>query len=132
MGYNSIEDILEYMPNNPKHSVAMLNALDSIKVIDPACGSGHFLTTAVNVLTRIEASILLAIGKTPDLYELKRKVVSYNIFGVDMDDIGAEITKLRLWLSIISEMRDRRDNKTLPNIDFNIISGNTLMVFSNI
>ncbi len=127
VGYNSIEDILEYMPNNPKHSVAMLNALDSIKVIDPACGSGHFLTTAVNVLTRIEASILLAIGKTPDLYELKRKVVSYNIFGVDMDDIGAEITKLRLWLSIISEMRDRRDNKTLPNIDFNIISGNTLI-----
>jgi len=125
--YDSVKDILKNMPPNPKHSAAMLKALDSIKVIDPACGSGHFLTTAVNIMTRIQASILLAMGKTPDLYGLKRKVVSYNIFGVDMDPIGAEITKLRLWLSIISEMRVNVDNKTLPNIDFNIISGNTLI-----
>lgn len=126
-GYETIEDVLGNMPPNRKHCYAMLNAIDTIRVIDPACGSGHFLTTAANVMTRIIASIQLAIGEPIDLYQIKRKVISYNIFGVDIDEIGAEITKLRLWLSIISEVRDIQHTETLPNIDFNIMSGNTLI-----
>lgn len=126
-GFDSIEDVIGNMPRNKKHCVAMLQAIDTIKIIDPACGSGHFLTTAANVITRVVASIRLAIDEPLDLYQIKRKVVTYNIYGVDMDKVGAEIAKLRLWLSIIAEVKDPLHTETLPNIDFNIMSGNTLI-----
>ena len=131
-GYVSIEDILHDMPKNPKHSYQMLRSVDEIRVLDPACGSGHFITTAANVLTRVKASIMLAMGQTPNMYDIKRTVISKNIFGVDIDEIAVEITKLRLWLSIISEATTRdiesgEHIETLPNIDFNIVAGNSLV-----
>ena len=58
-GYVSNEDILHEMPKNPRHSYQMLRSIDEIRVLDPACGFGHFITTAANVLTRIKASIML-------------------------------------------------------------------------
>ena len=131
-GYTSIEDILANMPKNPKHSYQMLRSIDEIRVLDPACGSGHFLTAAANVLARVRASILLAIGQPLNMYDIKRTVISKNIFGVDIDEIGVEITKLRLWLSIVAEatkveIGSKEHIETLPNIDFNIIAGNSLV-----
>lgn len=131
-GYSSIEDILNYMPQNPKHAHQMLRTIDEIRVLDPACGSGHFITVAANVLARVRASIMLAIGQTPHMYDIKRMVISKNIFGVDIDEIAVEVTKLRLWLSIISEatiedIKSSEQIETLPNIDFNIVSGNSLV-----
>lgn len=131
-GYNSIEDILHHMPKNPKHSYQMLRAIDEIRVLDPACGSGHFVTIAANAIARIKASIILAMGETPNMYDIKRMVISRNIFGVDIDEIGIEITKLRLWLAIISEatqedIKSIEHIETLPNIDFNIVAGNSLI-----
>jgi type I restriction-modification system DNA methylase subunit len=128
-GLDSIEDMLSALPPNRKQITAMLNRIDSIKIIDPACGSGHFLTVVLNEFARIEASLLLGIGETPDYYNIKRKIVTNNLYGVDIDEIGVEVTKLRIWLSIISEV-DRKDKdhvKSLPNVDFNILNGNTLV-----
>ncbi|MCL4480923.1 MAG: BREX-1 system adenine-specific DNA-methyltransferase PglX [Candidatus Thermoplasmatota archaeon] len=128
-GIDSIEDMLSALPPNKKQITAMLNRIDSIKIIDPACGSGHFLTVVLNEFARIEASLLLGMGETPDYYDIKRKIVTNNLYGVDIDEIGIEITKLRIWLSIISEA-DRNDKdhvQSLPNVDFNILNGNTLV-----
>ena len=91
-----------------------------------------FLTTAANILARVRASILIAINEPVDTYNIKRLVISKNIFGVDIDEIGVEITKLRLWLSIIAEamaqdIQNKEHIETLPNIDFNIIVGNSLV-----
>ncbi len=128
-GLDSIEDMLSALPPNRKQVTAMLNRIDGIKIIDPACGSGHFLTVVLNEFARIEASLLLGMGETPDYYNIKRKIVTNNLYGVDIDEIGVEITKLRIWLSIISEA-DRKDKdhvQSLPNVDFNILNGNTLV-----
>ena len=131
-GYNSMEDILHNMPKNPKHSYQMLRAIDEIHVLDPACGSGHFVTIAANVIARVKASIMLAMGEVPNMYDIKRMAISRNIFGVDINEIAVEITKLRLWLSIISEatqedIKSIEHIETLPNIDFNIAVGNSLV-----
>jgi SAM-dependent methyltransferase len=131
-GYASIEDILHNMPKNPKHSYQMLRSIDEIRVLDPACGSGHFITAAANVLARVKASIMLALDLTPNMYGIKRTVISKNIFGVDIDEIAVEVAKLRLWLSIISEattkdIKSGEHIETLPNIDFNIVAGNSLV-----
>ncbi len=126
-GYNNVGDVLNNIPKNPIHIREMLKQIESIKILDPACGSGHFLVNAANFLARIEASLYLALGEDPDLFAIRKKVVSESIFGVDIDEISVEITKLRLWLSVVSQVKDENHIETLPNIEFNILAGNSLI-----
>ena len=128
-GYNSIEDILDpkSMPKNPMHIRKMIEYINSIKVLDPACGSGHFLTAALSHILRVKETLLRAIGENIDRYKLKRDIISKNIFGVDIDENAIEIARLRLWLSVIEDVKDSEHVDTLPNIDFNIFPGNSLI-----
>jgi SAM-dependent methyltransferase len=128
-GYNSIEDILnpENVPKNPRHIRKMIDLIDTVRVLDPACGSGHFLTAMLSLILRVKGSLLSAIGESVDRYRLKRDIISHNLFGVDIDPNAVEIARLRLWLSLIEEVTDPEHIETLPNIDFNIIAGNTVV-----
>jgi type I restriction-modification system DNA methylase subunit len=132
-GYDSIEDILiqENMPKNPTHVHRMIDSIDSIRVLDPACGSGHFLTAMLSLILRVKESLMNAIGEKVDRYKLKRDIISHNLFGVDIDPNAVEIARLRLWLSLIEEVADTEHVETLPNIDFNIIAGNSLVGWMN-
>lgn len=129
-GYNSIDDILDphKIPKNPEHIKNMIASLDTIKIIDPACGSGHFLTAALSYLLRVKVDLLKAANQPVERYRLKRSIVSENLFGVDINEIACEIARLRLWLSIIEEVDGIPSHiDTLPNIDFNIVVGNSLI-----
>lgn len=128
-GYNSIEDILDpaHVPKNPMHIKKMIESLGLLRVLDPACGSGHFLTAMLSLILRVKESLLRAIPEDVDRYRLKREIISQNLFGVDIDENAIEIARLRLWLSIIEEVKDSEHIETLPNIDFNIIAGNSLI-----
>ena len=128
-GYNSIEDILnpENMPKNPMHIRKMIESLGLLRILDPACGSGHFLTAVLSLILRVKESLLRAIPEDVERYKLKREIISQNLFGVDIDENAVEIARLRLWLSIIEEVEDLEHIETLPNIDFNIIAGNSLI-----
>jgi type I restriction-modification system DNA methylase subunit len=132
-GYDSLEDILraENMPRNPKHIRKMIDSIDNVRVLDPACGSGHFLTAMLASILRVKESLLRAIGENVDRYRLKRDIISNNLFGVDIDQNAVEIARLRLWLSLIEEVADPEHIETLPNIDFNIIAGNALIGWLN-
>jgi len=128
-GYNSIEDILspENMPKNPMHKRKMIEAIESIRILDPACGSGHFLTAMLSQVLRVKENLLRTLGKNVERCKLKREIISQNLFGVDIDENAVEIARLRLWLSIIEEVENAEHVDTLPNIDFNIIAGNSLV-----
>ena len=128
-GYDSIEDILdrEKIPKNPMHVRKMIESIETIRVLDPACGSGHFLTAMLSQILRVKASLLRSMGEDVQRYKLKREIISQNLFGVDIDEIAVEIARLRLWLSIIEEVKNPEHVETLPNIDFNIIAGNSLI-----
>ena len=128
-GYNSIEEILkpENIPKNPIHVRKMLESLGTIKILDPACGSGHFLTAMLSEILRVQEYLLKIVGDDIDRCKLKRDIISSNIFGVDIDENAVEIARLRLWLSIIEEVEDVSHIDTLPNIDFNILVGNSLV-----
>lgn len=132
-GYDSIEDILnpERMPKNPMHIKKMVESIGTIKILDPACGSGHFLTAALAYFLRVKESLLRTIEDSVERYDLKRDIISQNVFGVDIDENAVEIARLRLWLSIIEEVEDPEHIETLPNIDFNIFSGNSLIGWLN-
>lgn len=132
-GYDSLEILLnsENMPRNPIHVRRMIEAIDDIRVVDPACGSGHFLTAMLSMILRVKESLIRSIGEKVDRYKIKSEIIRRNLYGVDLDENAVEIARLRLWLSLIEEVHDSRNISTLPNIDFKIVPGNALVGWLN-
>jgi type I restriction-modification system DNA methylase subunit len=129
--YHSLSDVFENMPRNPLDVKRLIEAVDKVRILDPACGSGHFLTGTLSKILQIKESLLKITGQTIDRCRLKRDIVSKNLFGVDIDENAVEIAKLRLWLSIIQDVEGSAHVETLPNIDFNVFSGNSLIGWLN-
>lgn len=119
------ETIGRYLEENP-------DKLDTIKILDPACGSGAFLNQAHEFLKKqhkikIEENIKnsknsqLDIFKHINVAENDRSILLNNIFGVDLNTESVEITKLALWL------KTAHPNYKLQNLDENIKCGNSLI-----
>ncbi|WP_425446650.1 Eco57I restriction-modification methylase domain-containing protein [Dethiothermospora halolimnae] len=99
-------------------------ALQTITVIDPAVGSGAFLLAMVIDIVKIRKSI------SPDKsnYQLKLETIENSIFGVDIQPSAVDIAKLRLNLTLIIDEKDVKKNPTpLPNLNYNICWGNSLI-----
>ncbi|MBI5788111.1 MAG: Eco57I restriction-modification methylase domain-containing protein, partial [Candidatus Schekmanbacteria bacterium] len=62
-------------------------------------------------------------------YNFKRHAIQESIYGVDLDPGAVEIAKLRLWLSLVVDEEDIRQIKPLPNLDYKIVCGNSLLAF---
>ena len=106
-----------------KHKI--LDIFQSIKILDPAVGSGAFLVTMLQILTNL--SLLLIENNKKDLkYDYKRKIIQNNLHGVDIDESAIEIAKLRLWLSLIVEEKETEIIEPLPNLDYNVVNGDSL------
>jgi hypothetical protein len=98
-------------------------ALLSIRVVDPACGSGHFLLGAANRLAARLASIRSGEDE-PSLADQRtalRDVVVRCIYGVDLNPMAVELCKINLWLETLSPGRP------LSYLDANIKAGNSLL-----
>ena len=104
------------------------NALNNIRVIDPACGSGAFLVGVMQDIVKLR-KILRLFFKTNNLtdYKLKLTIIQNNLYGVDIDPSAVEIAKLRLWLSLVVDEEDIKQIKPLPNLDYKIMQGNSLI-----
>lgn len=131
--YIDLESFLINPPRNSSDVKKALKIIDKIIILDPACGSGHFLTTALKELVHIKESLLKSIRADYSVYHLKRDIIGRNLFGIDIEGAGVEIAKLRLWLSLIEDMdiADKDHLETLPNIDFNILKGDSLVGWIN-
>ena len=131
--FDSIETLLTSndRPKSPKAIREMIKSIDTIRVVDPACGSGHFLTAMLSRILRVQESLLRSIDEKVDRYHLKKQIITRNIYGVDIDENAIEIARLRLWLSLIEELQDTKRIEPLPNIDFNIVAGNSLIGWMN-
>jgi len=103
--------------------------LSAVKVCDPAVGSGAFLVGMMNeiVRTRLALGPFLPQGNGIEPYELKRHAITKSLYGVDVDPGAVEIAKLRLWLSLIVDEQDYQHIKPLPNLDYKVMQGNSLV-----
>jgi type I restriction-modification system DNA methylase subunit len=106
--------------------------LSQLRVIDPACGSGHFLTSVMDEIHRAQLSLLRGLnhGDLPEpetRFQAKRNLALNVIYGVDADPIATEIAKLRVWLKIVEDNGWEPNFGKLPNIDVNIMAGNSLI-----
>lgn len=105
--------------------------LGELTAVDPACGSGHFLTSVMEEIHRARKSLYRGLnrGEEPsgkDEYEAKKHLALKCIYGVDVDPIAVEIARLRVWLKIVEDGWDDNYGR-LPNIELNIVSGNSLV-----
>jgi hypothetical protein len=101
-----------------------LRVLRSLRVLDPACGSGAFL---VYVLERV-AALRHECGERASLADIRRDVLARSVFGVDRNPTAVWLCELRLWLAVVieSEERDPLRVPALPNLDRNIRVGDAL------
>lgn len=135
---------------------SIINAIEQVKILDPACGSGAFpmgiLQKLVWILQKIDPknkawleSILSRLPEfaRPDMrkrlkdenwnYVRKLGVIQQSIYGVDVQPIAIQIAKLRFFISLIvdQKIRDNSENNfgliPLPNLDFKLVCANTLI-----
>jgi len=153
------QDVVENA-EGPDLLVAFWNAIQGITVLDPACGSGAFLFAALNILeplyeacldrmtafldewgkasrkrhpnyTKLFTETLGRVTEHPNRrYFVLKSIVIQNLYGVDIMDEAVEICKLRLFLKLVAQVDDPDRIEPLPDIDFNIRSGNTLVGFA--
>jgi hypothetical protein len=111
-----------------KQEIKNLNkALDIVKICDPAIGSGafpmgllHEIFTAKQTLHTFEHGNT----KTFDASAVKLNIIQNSIYGVDIEKGAVDIARLRFWLSLIV---DENKPKALPNLDYKIVVGNSLV-----
>lgn len=131
-----------------QHADLIDKYLTEIKICDPAIGSGafpvgllHELVNAHLVVKPHLSSKYLAeklqalkgningeeLSESRYIYRLKRHIIQESIYGVDIDASAIDIARLRLWLSLVVDEDDFEPIETLPNLDYKIVCGNSLI-----
>ena len=141
---------------------AFWHGMRDVSVLDPTCGSGAFLFAALNILEPLYTACLEGMqGFRDDLERIKRphhpkalsdfrdvlekvkkhpstryfilkSIVLNNLYGVDIMEEAVEICKLRLFLKLVAQLKTYDQIEPLPDIDFNIRAGNTLVGFTSL
>jgi len=167
-----VKDIIEKKRWEDKEFVLELNnRIDSLKICDPAVGSGHFLVSALNELLKVKCDLSLTFNKNNEyisifckydeyreleffkdkdfrtkikyrkqngsydyqreqetIFHIKKVILENCLYGVDINPNSIFIARLRLWIELIKNAfyNDEVKMETLPNIDINIRSGDSL------
>jgi tRNA1(Val) A37 N6-methylase TrmN6 len=168
-GYNEKEHLFD-----EKQTAVLIKAIDSCKIIDPACGSGVFpmgiLYKLVHILHKLdpnnekwrELQRQKAIKETEEAFKIGNKqeredrlkeisdifennsddygrklyLIENCIFGVDIQPIATQISKLRFFISLIVDQKTdkNRENfsiRPLPNLETKFVAANTLIDIEN-
>ncbi len=120
---SALDPVLTAAAGTPGDTDAKVAALLAVTVCDPACGSGHFLVAAARRIARRIAQLRSGEDEpVPDrVREAMREVVGRCIYGVDVNEMAAELAKVSLWLESVEP------GKPLPFLDANIRVGNSLL-----
>lgn len=118
-----VADRLQVAGGKSQVGLALEGAILSIKVVDPACGSGHFLMAAANRLATHLARVRTGDGEPSPTArrEALRDVVHHCIHGVDINEMAVELCKVGLWMETLDP------GKPLGFLERNIQCGNSLI-----
>ena len=153
------QDVIENC-EGPELLRAFWKAITEVTILDPTCGSGAFLFAALNILEPLYEAcldrmqvfldevdlisesrssrrysdfreLLDRIDEHPNRkYFILKSIIINNLYGVDIMDEAIEICKLRLFLKMVAQLEDVKRIEPLPDIDFNIQTGNTLVGYA--
>lgn len=133
--------------DSPGDVAKVWQILTSLRVVDPTCGSGAFLFAALVSLealygaaldaarvharstdhTAVRALVWTASRHTSSSYFLLKHIALNNLYGVDLMPEAVEIARLRLFLKLMAQATRREDIEPLPDLEFNIRTGNILV-----
>jgi len=107
-------------------------SLDKVKIVDPAVGSASFLVGMLNILVELHTELTRRLeGREENLFALKNKIISENLYGVDIKDWAVMVGELRLWLNLIVETDEKYmdiyTKPLLPNLTFKLRQGDSLI-----
>ena len=141
---------------------AFWKALEAVSILDPTCGSGAFLFAALNILEPLYNACLDAMrgllndldrsqrghhpetlsdfravleqiaGHASERYFILKSIIIGNLYGVDIMEEAVEICKLRLFLKLVAQLERYAQIEPLPDIDFNVRAGNSLVGFTSL
>jgi len=112
-----------------KHAREIDKALSDIKICDPAIGSGAFPVGLLHEIVNARLALAPHSGNTMTAYDLKRHAIRESIYGVDIDASAIDIARLRLWLSLIVDEERYDTIEPLPNLDYKIVQGDSVIGF---
>lgn len=161
----SFDQLYDHIEKDKKQEAN--DIINSLKICDPAVGSGHFLVSALNEIIAIKSELKILLdreGKTLRDYEVtiendelivesegdpfqyaignkekqrvqetlfheKQTIIENCLFGVDINANSVKICRLRLWIELLKNAyyKNEAELETLPNIDINIKTGNSLI-----
>ena len=133
--YYTPREIVDYMVNEAIDATlqtaagASEEALLSLQILDPACGSGAFTCGVMNALMkRIDPQKKLTQAER---FQKKLTILQNVIYGIDIQPMAVQITTLRLFLSLLHEMQPQPQEynfgiESLPNLDYKIVAADTL------
>ena len=153
------QDVIENC-EGPELLRAFYKAITEVTILDPTCGSGAFLFAALNILEPLYEAcldrmqvfldevdmvskarssrryndfreVLERVDEHPNRkYFVLKSIIINNLYGVDIMEEATEICKLRLFLKMVAQIEDVKQIEPLPDIDFNIQAGNTLVGYA--
>ena len=121
-----LSDGLKPVPHLDRHEARVaMQRFERITVLDPACGSGAFLLSALSVIER-------RMGQLCNILEIeppsRQAIMERSLFGVDLKPEAVRLCELRLWLAIVAKTNVAIESiPPLPNLDRNILQGNSLL-----
>ncbi len=142
MQLETVRRLLDYDPDlpdtdfnqlmSPQQARSLKKVVKNIKVLDPAVGSGAFPLGMMQAILSVRQAIGRREGKTIKrgslaMSELKRDIIANNLYGVDIKPEAIEIAKLRMWLSLVVDIPSIDDVEPLPNLDYKLMCGNSLI-----
>ena len=99
----------------------LIEALQEVKICDPAIGSGAFPMGMLNELLHCREVLS---GQHDNRTDIKKSIIKENLYGVDIEKGAVDIARLRFWLSIVV---DEETPSPMPNLDYKIMQGNSLV-----
>jgi len=116
---SALDPVLDEAAKKPEPEKAIL----ALKVVDPACGSGHFLIAAAHRIARRLASARTGEEEPPPDARRKalRDVIGHCIYGVDLNPMAVELCKVNLWIEALEP------GKPLSFLEHRILPGNALL-----
>ncbi len=149
LGDSNNNKLLDYIEESNNYEIVKFlykDILCELSILDPAVGSGAFLFAALNILLPIYRKTIFKLksfketqrdvwlkefieklAKHSEEYYITKQIILNNLYGVDIVEEATEICKLRLFLQLASHLPDIKEIEPLPDIDFNIYAGNSLV-----
>jgi len=118
------------LPESIRSNAELIDAkLADIKICDPAIGSGAFPLGMLHEILHARQALAPHLPEAKRLrpYDLKKHTIAHSIYGVDIDPSAIDIARLRLWLSLVVDEDDYASIDALPNLDYKIMQGNSLI-----